>query len=236
MSHGSVARWTTLEGKCMTKGPAKILFVDDETAFREITVDLLRETGYDVVDARDGDEALDHLRSEPFDLVLLDIVMPKVDGWTVLQHIRSMLSPPRVVVMTGLHEIAPPARIGPLVSGYLVKPFTGHQLFRMFDVVFAAQPAVPQRTFTVETTVLSEAGSPVSEGKLMQVTLQGFELHTALDLKPGQSILVTLQLPGRPEPLRIRAQVQWQSDGIFGAEIKGLQPEQEKLLRELIEV
>lgn len=67
----------------------KILMVEDEPDIREAVQASLRSRGYTVVAAADGEEGLRKVKSEKPDLVLLDIVMPKVDGWQVLKAIRS---------------------------------------------------------------------------------------------------------------------------------------------------
>lgn len=67
----------------------KILMVEDEPDIREAVQASLRSRGYTVVAAADGEEGLRKVKSEKPDLVLLDIVMPKVDGWQVLKAIRN---------------------------------------------------------------------------------------------------------------------------------------------------
>lgn len=79
-----------------------ILIVEDDPASRELLAEVLREAGYSVVEAGDGAEAIALLDRQRPDLVILDIQMPKVDGFQVLQHLRKNLSLPlpRVVAMT----------------------------------------------------------------------------------------------------------------------------------------
>ena len=62
-----------------------ILVADDEKEIRELLRLYLENSGYKVIEAEDGQQALDILRSEKIDLCLLDIMMPKVDGYRVLQ-------------------------------------------------------------------------------------------------------------------------------------------------------
>jgi DNA-binding response OmpR family regulator len=62
---------------------------------------ILRGEGYDVVTAPDGREALEHLRQVPFDLVLLDLLLPDMDGWSLLRHIRELRPSARVVILCG---------------------------------------------------------------------------------------------------------------------------------------
>jgi len=66
----------------------KILLVEDEFRIRKITKDFLVEEGYKVVEAADGREAIERFNGEIFDLVLLDVMLPEIDGWSVLREIR----------------------------------------------------------------------------------------------------------------------------------------------------
>lgn len=80
----------------MTK---KILAVDDETDIRLVVESLLESSGYDVDTACDGEEALMKINQNKYDLVVLDIMMPKIDGYEVLKEIRSRGSRSMPVVM-----------------------------------------------------------------------------------------------------------------------------------------
>ena len=78
----------------------KILVVDDDPTTRHLIAHQLRRAGFAVSEAGDGEQALERARREPFDLVLLDVWMPGLDGLEVLARLRDAPSPPRVVVMT----------------------------------------------------------------------------------------------------------------------------------------
>jgi CheY-like chemotaxis protein len=75
-----------------------VLVVDDEPGMRETLVEILSASGYRVSAVADGDAALDALRSDPFDVVLMDIRMPGRDGVSVLQELGG--PPPPVILMT----------------------------------------------------------------------------------------------------------------------------------------
>ena len=70
-------------------GPRRILVVDDQQEILDVTTTVLGSEGYDVETASSGDQALDRLSDERFDMVLLDINMPGTDGWEVLRVIRA---------------------------------------------------------------------------------------------------------------------------------------------------
>ena len=66
----------------------RALVVDDDEAIRNLLATLVAYQGYDVETAKDGQEAIDRLLGDGYSLVLLDLMMPKVDGYSVLRHIR----------------------------------------------------------------------------------------------------------------------------------------------------
>src|SRR5437588_5050789 len=84
--------------------PAKrVLIVDDEELIRELLRKALSEAGYQVEQAADGAAGLERLKSSSFDVVLLDIWMPRMNGLEVLASLHELPSPPRVIVMTADH-------------------------------------------------------------------------------------------------------------------------------------
>jgi len=82
-----------------------ILVVDDEEALRSVLSNELINEGYEVRTASDGDEAIVELDRTQFDLVLLDIKMPRVNGFEVLKHIKEHPSRTKVVMLTGFADL-----------------------------------------------------------------------------------------------------------------------------------
>lgn len=84
---------------------AKILIVDDDLYLRDLYEEILKDEGYEIATAADGVEALEQIKTGAFDLVLLDIMMPKLDGLSVLSKLQEELKlpkPPIVVLLTNL--------------------------------------------------------------------------------------------------------------------------------------
>src|SRR5207245_2997491 len=91
---------------------------------RNLVEYVLQDAGYAVESAVDGREALEKIRSSPPDLVVLDLMMPHIDGWAVLEEIRAGSDPPQVLVLTARGDygtVARGAREGAVA--YLLKPF-----------------------------------------------------------------------------------------------------------------
>ena len=82
-----------------------ILVVDDEDALRTVLSGELANEGYDVKAAADGDEAIGEVEKTPFDLVLLDIKMPRVNGFEVLKFIKEKHAKTKVVMLTGFADL-----------------------------------------------------------------------------------------------------------------------------------
>ena len=106
----------------------KILVVDDEASIRRILETRLSMIGYDVVTAADGEEALEIFYDSVPDLVVLDVMMPKLDGYGVCQELRKESDIP-IIMLTALGDVAD--RITGLELGaddYVVKPFSPKEL------------------------------------------------------------------------------------------------------------
>lgn len=83
----------------------KILVVDDEDALRTVLSGELVSEGYDVRTAADGDDAIANFQKESFDLVLLDIKMPRMNGFEVLKFIKEKFPKTKVVMLTGFADL-----------------------------------------------------------------------------------------------------------------------------------
>lgn len=84
---------------------SKILVVDDEDALRTVLSGELASEGYHVQTAGDGDDAITNLQKETFDLVLLDIKMPRLNGFEVLKFVKEKYPKTKVVMLTGFADL-----------------------------------------------------------------------------------------------------------------------------------
>jgi DNA-binding response OmpR family regulator len=109
--------------------PARILFVDDEEPLRAIVHQHFSSEGYNITTAMNGEEAIESLKTTAFDLLILDIRMPGLDGLAVLREMKKRNIKPRIIVLTGVNEIdiaVAAAKLG--ANDYITKPFEMEEL------------------------------------------------------------------------------------------------------------
>ncbi|MFC1984913.1 response regulator transcription factor [Chloroflexota bacterium] len=112
----------------MTEEQRKILVVDDEETVRDLLQRILEESGYSIVTASNGYEALERFSQHKVDLVLLDIKMPGLDGFSVLEQIRKTSNVP-VIMLTAVKEkttVRDTLSLG--ADDYVQKPFNQREL------------------------------------------------------------------------------------------------------------
>lgn len=110
----------------MNDVPPSVLVVDDDRVTASVYRHGLESAGFRVSVAGDGRAALDLLRSQRFDVVVLDLLMPGVSGWEVLETLRSIDGSPPVVVVSGQGSAAEAEKAG--ARAFLMKPCSLHEL------------------------------------------------------------------------------------------------------------
>ena len=168
-----------------------ILVVDDEPSISEVVSIYLRRAGFQVVVAHDGHQALQSLAQQPPDLVVLDLMLPKVDGIEITRRLRAEGDTP-IIMLTARREEAD--RIAGLEMGaddYVVKPFSPQELVSRVKAVLrrthATGPAGGERQLVFDDlridpkTRLVEVG-----GKETSLTAKEFDLLWVLARHPRQ--------------------------------------------------
>lgn len=107
---------------------AKILVVDDEASIVTMLAYNLKKEGYDVVTAEDGEVALEKFESEKPDLLLLDIMMPKMDGYEVCRKIREKSNVPIIMLTARADEVDKVVGLEMGADDYVTKPFGNREL------------------------------------------------------------------------------------------------------------
>ncbi|NJR60610.1 MAG: response regulator transcription factor [Cyanobacteria bacterium CRU_2_1] len=109
---------------------SQILIAEDEVRIAAFIEKGLQRHGYSTVVAKDGIEAIEMLREDKFDLLLLDLGLPGKDGWVVLQELRTQISPDLdVIIVTARDDVADRVKGGQFgVQGHIIKPFKFNDL------------------------------------------------------------------------------------------------------------
>ena len=118
--------------------PQSVLIVDDERAIRYFLSELLSDFGFDCVEATDGQQALQAMDSRDFDLMMLDIRMPGMNGLELLRQVRERGLRTRVVMLTAMGDpdVAARAITSLGADAYVGKPCTLDELKRTIDNVY----------------------------------------------------------------------------------------------------
>ena len=108
----------------MASQAPRILLVDDEHAVQKLLGYPLRKDGYEVVPATDGREALERFREGEFDLVVLDLMLPQVDGFEVCRQLRARSSVPIIMLTAKAEELDKVLGLELGADDYITKPFS----------------------------------------------------------------------------------------------------------------
>ncbi len=108
----------------MADRTARILLVDDEQSIQTLLSYPLRKEGYDVVQATDGRQALERFDEQPFDLVVLDLMLPRLDGLEVCRRLRNRSSVPIIMLTARSEEIDKVLGLELGADDYITKPFS----------------------------------------------------------------------------------------------------------------
>ena len=116
----------------------RLLVVDDEPGIRSFLAWRLRARGLEVQLACDGEEALDQLERQPFDLVITDVTMPRLEGLALLETVKRRYPTTEVILMTGFSTVD--MAVGAMRLGafnFLLKPFRLNALLKTVDQALA---------------------------------------------------------------------------------------------------
>ena len=168
-----------------------ILVVDDEPSISEVVGLYLRRAGYHVLVAHDGQEALEALEKQPPDLVVLDLMLPKVDGLEVARRLRAAGDTP-IIMLTARREERD--RIAGLEMGaddYVVKPFSPQELVSRVKAVLrrthGSAPAGTERPLIFDDLLIDPKTRVVTiHGEEKALTAKEFDLLWVLARHPRQ--------------------------------------------------
>jgi len=169
---------------------ARILLVDDEQSIQTLLSYPLRKEGYQVVQATDGRQALERFEEQPFDLVVLDLMLPKVDGLEVCRQLRGRSSVPIIMLTARSDEIDKVVGLELGADDYITKPFSLREFSsRIKAALRRAEMSREAETSTYELHQLRLDFGKRSmrvRGDDVELTFVEFEILAALAHAPGR--------------------------------------------------
>ncbi len=168
----------------------KILVADDEVKIRELVRMYLEKEGFRVVEAADGAAALDYLAREHFDLVILDLMMPNTDGWTVCREIRKRDNPVPIIMLTARgDEIDRVLGLELGADDYVVKPFSPRELVARVKAVLrrsGGEKNGPEVLVYDGLTIDPSSRKVEVNGQVVNLTPKEYDLLYVMALSPGR--------------------------------------------------
>lgn len=153
----------------------RILIVEDDEAIANLLRMNLMKSGYECEMAEDGEKAADLLEVSSYDLVILDIMLPKMNGYEILEYARSLEIP--VIFLTAMGETA--QRVRGLRMGaedYICKPFEITELLARVETVLRRYKKTDARMYLLDIMIDTESRMVFQNGKQVELTLKEYEL------------------------------------------------------------
>jgi DNA-binding response OmpR family regulator len=174
------------------KSSGRILIVEDEAPMRTALQDCLASEGYRVLTAANGQTGLERAVQEKPDLVLLDIMMPRLDGYAVCAELRRLSSPARILMLTAKGQIED--RVRGLDAGaddYLVKPFSTDELLARVRALLRRskkQAAIPQTLRLGDVEIDLARQKAFKRKKPLYLTAREYAMLRLLLETPGEPV------------------------------------------------
>ncbi|MDD6311625.1 MAG: response regulator transcription factor [Firmicutes bacterium] len=159
---------------------AKILIVDDEQKIREVIKEYAVFNGYEVSEAGDGMSAVGLCKLENFDLIIMDIMMPKLDGYSACKEIRKFSNTPIIMLSARSEEVDKLFGFELGIDDYVVKPFSPKELMARINAVISrnkGQEMVSEKIMKFDGLEINIPGRTVSiDGQKVELTPKEYDL------------------------------------------------------------
>src|SRR6266550_5614688 len=182
-----------------TQAP-RILLVDDEHAVQKLLAFPLRKDGYEVVGATTGSEALDRFRESEFDLVVLDVMLPQVDGFEVCRQLRARSSVPIIMLTAKAEEFDKVLGLELGADDYITKPFSMREFRSRVKAVLRRSDLLREEQREEEPIEADELRIDFAKrtveirGEPVRLTYVEFEILSILARNPGRVFSRTMLL------------------------------------------
>ena len=170
----------------------KVLVVDDEKKIVSVVRAYLERDGYEVIEAADGYKAVETSRQELPDIVILDIMLPGIDGWDVCREIRRFSEVPIIMLTARDEDSDKLVGLGLGADDYITKPFSPRELVARVRAVLrrtrtrATSVSEPEKMVIGELVLDEESFEVTCSGKSLRLTPTEFRILAALARKPGR--------------------------------------------------
>ncbi|HEX6458600.1 MAG TPA: response regulator transcription factor [Thermoleophilaceae bacterium] len=184
----------------MSPQPARILLVDDEQSVQKLLSYPLRKEGYEVVPALDGEEALERCRVQNFDLIVLDVMLPKLDGFDVCRQIRAQSSVPIIMLTAKAEEFDKVLGLELGADDYITKPFSMREFRSRVKAVLRRSDLLREEQRDEEPLAAGELSIDFAKrtveirGEPVRLTYVEFEILSILARNPGRVFSRTMIL------------------------------------------
>jgi DNA-binding response OmpR family regulator len=172
-------------------GNERILLVDDEERIRDMIKEYTSLEGYDIDEAADGVQALELFSQQKYSLIILDIMMPKIDGWSVCREVRKTSNVPVIMLTARGEEYDKLFGFELGVDDYIIKPFSPKELLARMKAIIRrssyADKAEKETTITFDGLVIDlDSRNTYVNDKLVTLTPKEYSLLTFFAGNPNR--------------------------------------------------
>jgi len=167
----------------------KLLIVDDEILIREVVKEYALHEGYEILEACNGEEALEIIKREDIDCLILDIMMPKLDGLNMFKQMKEIKNIPTIILSARTEEYDKLSSFELGVDDYLTKPFSPKELMARIKAILKRCNKIRDDIYIYHDLVIDEKAHTVTiEGKELSITPKEYELLIYFTSNPNVAL------------------------------------------------
>jgi len=159
----------------------KLLVVDDEEDMRNVIVEYAKYENYEVIEAENGFDAIELVKANDFDLIVMDIMMPKIDGFTTVKEIKKIKDIPIIMLSARSEEYDKLYGYELGIDDYITKPFSPRELIARIKVATSRKRNITNDKYIFEGIVIDINARKVTvDDNIIEFTLKEYEILTYL--------------------------------------------------------